>query len=31
LKALALRYNNRNHDLFDLNANFMGNLVPKRG
>jgi len=30
LKELEFRYNNRNHDLFDLIANFMCNLVPKR-
>ena len=31
LKALVLRYKNRNHDLFDLNADFMCNFLPKRG
>ena len=30
LKELEFRYNNRNNDLFDLIANFMCNLVPKR-
>ena len=30
LKELEFRYNNRNNDLFDLIANFMCDLVPKR-
>lgn len=30
LKELEFRYNNRNNGLFDLIANFMCNLVPKR-
>jgi len=31
LKDQAFRYNNRNHERFDLIANFICNLVPKRG